>query len=209
MTARAKCGHEWAHIAVGDDSLTCAKCGAVEHWARVVKILVAQLTESRAKLADMTAQALGHAYASSMAEGGEDIVAQELEYERRSHAETRAELRGVEKELAEAKEDRRRALKRAELDEAYAWATAKAEWIDVATRTLASQSATLQALIAGAPGESGPGARGGTAQRIRGRERHAQEWLAARREGKDRGRWRQSRCRCGARSRTLRNTGPT
>ncbi len=53
----------------------------------------------REKLRDMTARALGHAYAGGMAEAGEDLQAQELEYERRSHAETRAQLRIYETAL--------------------------------------------------------------------------------------------------------------
>jgi hypothetical protein len=56
----------------------------------------AEVAELREQLRDMTARALGHAYASEMAEGGEDIQAQELAYERRQHAGTLATLRRYE-----------------------------------------------------------------------------------------------------------------
>lgn len=55
----------------------------------------------REKLREMTTRAAGHAYASQMAEGGEDIVHQELQRERREHAETRAELRAAEQSIAD------------------------------------------------------------------------------------------------------------
>lgn len=45
---------------------------------------------------DALRRAAGHAYASGMAEAGEDIQHQELEYERKQHAGTLAELRRYE-----------------------------------------------------------------------------------------------------------------
>lgn len=48
---------------------------------------------------DALRRATGHAYATGMAEAGEDIQAQELERERKDHAETRAERRRYEEEL--------------------------------------------------------------------------------------------------------------
>jgi hypothetical protein len=53
----------------------------------------AEVARLRAELAEMTARATGHAYASAMAEGGEEIVHQELRRERADHAETREEVK--------------------------------------------------------------------------------------------------------------------
>ncbi len=55
-----------------------------------------RIEELEEKLREMTARALGHAYATSMAEGGESIQHQELQYERRQHGETQATLRKYE-----------------------------------------------------------------------------------------------------------------
>lgn len=49
----------------------------------------------RAAFEDALRRAAGHAYATAMAEGGEEIQHQELAAERRSHGETLAELRRV------------------------------------------------------------------------------------------------------------------
>ena len=53
----------------------------------------------RSAYEDALRRAAGHSYATGMAEAGEDIQAQELERERKDHAETRAERRRFEAAL--------------------------------------------------------------------------------------------------------------
>jgi hypothetical protein len=50
---------------------------------------------------DALSRAAGHAYATAMAEGGEEIQHQELEAERKQHAGTLAQLRKYEEALTE------------------------------------------------------------------------------------------------------------
>jgi hypothetical protein len=58
--------------------------------------LHAENTRLREQLREMAARAMGHAYTAEMAEGGESIQHQELQYERRQHAQTLAQLRRYE-----------------------------------------------------------------------------------------------------------------
>lgn len=67
-----------------------------------VRTLAAQLAAAREALREMASRAMGHAYATSMAEGGEEIQAQELAYERQQHKETLAELRATEQMVFDA-----------------------------------------------------------------------------------------------------------
>ncbi len=50
----------------------------------------------KAERDDALRRALGHAYATQMAEGGEDIQHQELAFERKQHGQTLAQLRKFE-----------------------------------------------------------------------------------------------------------------
>ncbi len=66
-----------------------------------VKALLDENERFREQLRELTARAAGHAYATAMAEGGEEIVHQELSRERADHAETRDELRVAERTIAD------------------------------------------------------------------------------------------------------------
>lgn len=69
-----------------------------ESWQEVANNLKSQVEKLEIELKKTKREALGHKYTAAMNEGGEEILRQELERERKDHAETRKE----HKEIADA-----------------------------------------------------------------------------------------------------------